>query len=65
MNGFNAYCEIVKGQSKNSGNNYTAIQFTLPTQAGDFKSPLIFPTTLEMSIIEKALSPIGDLYQGN
>lgn len=57
----NVNAEIITGQSKN-GNNYTAVQFSIMTSQGEYKTPLIFPTSLEINLIKQALNPMGSIY---
>lgn len=57
----NIRAEIVKGTSKN-GNSYTAVQFFIMTSQGEYASPLCFPTSLEISLIEKAISKFNTFY---
>lgn len=53
--------EIINGNSKN-GNVYTALQFSIMTSQGEYKTPLIFPTNLELNLIKDALNPMQPIY---
>lgn len=55
MNNQPIICDIIKGTNKN-GNPYEALQFSIITEVGAYKTQLIFPSQLEMSVIKKALS---------
>lgn len=55
MNNDTIICDIIKGTNKN-GNSYEALQFSIVTEVGLYKTGLIFPSPLELSIIKKALS---------
>lgn len=57
----NVKCEIIKGTNKN-GQPYKALQFSIMTSQGEYKTGLIFPSNLEIALIEKAISPIQDIY---
>ena len=55
MNDNPIICDIIKGINK-KGNPYEALQFSIVTEVGTWKTGLIFPSPLELSIIKKALS---------
>lgn len=57
----NVNCNIITGINK-KGNQYKAIQFTILTEGGLYKTGLIFPTSLEMSLIEKTLNNLNGIY---
>lgn len=57
----NISANIINGTTKN-GQPYKAVQFSIMTSQGEYKSPLCFPTSLEMSLVEKALSPMQAVY---
>lgn len=57
----NVRANIVTGTSKN-GNNYTAVQFSIMTSQGEYRTPLIFPTNLEINLIKEALNPVKGIY---
>lgn len=57
----NVNAQIVTGTSK-SGNHYTAVQFSIMTSQGEYRTPLIFPTNLEINLIKEALSPVQGIY---
>lgn len=57
----NVSAKIISGTNKN-GQPYKAVQFSIMTSQGEYKSQLCFPTSLEMSLVEKALSPMGGIY---
>lgn len=61
MSNNNVKAEIIKGTSKN-GNAYTGIQFSIMTSQGEYKSPLIFPTNLEIKLISDAINPMRPVY---
>lgn len=53
-NNVNAY--IIDGINKN-GKPYTALQFGVMTSQGEYKTQLIFPSSLEINLIKQALRP--------
>lgn len=58
MNDFEDYyvgAEIIEGTSKN-GKPFKAVQFYINTAMGEYKSPLCFPTSLEISLVEDAIN---------
>lgn len=57
----NVNCNIVKGTNKN-GQPYKALQFSIMTSQGEYKTGLIFPTNLEIALIEQAISPVKGIY---
>lgn len=57
----NVNAKIVTGTTKN-GKEYTAVQFFILTSQGEYKSPLCFPSNLEINLIKNALSPIQGIY---
>lgn len=64
MNNKNIIVNVVNGIGKSSGKKYKAIQLEIKTSAGVWKAPLIFPTPLEMSVLEKSLMPIDVVNKG-
>ena len=57
----NVKCEIVNGVNKN-GQPYEALRFSIMTSQGEYRTGLIFPTSLEINLIKRAISPIQDIY---
>lgn len=53
------YAKVVEGTSKNSGNKFRGVQFYVMTNQGMYKSPLLFPTNLEINLIVDALKPFA------
>lgn len=49
--------EIIEGTTKN-GHPYKAVQFSIMTDEGEYRSPLCFPTPLEVNLVEKAITSI-------
>lgn len=60
----NVNCNIIKGINK-KGHQYKAIQFTILTEGGLYKTELIFPSALEMSLIEKTLNNLNGIYSND
>ena len=60
----NVNCYIIKGVNKN-GKEYKCIQFSVLTDVGEYRSPLIFPSALEMSILEKTLNNFKGIYSND
>lgn len=60
----NVSAKIVNGTSK-SGNAYTGIQFSILTSQGEYKSPLVFPTNLEIKLISDAINPMKGIYSND
>ena len=53
--------EIVNGISKN-GKKFKALKFTIQTDVGLYQTGLVFPTPFEWAAIERALSPLNEIY---
>lgn len=60
----NVKAEIVNGTNKN-GQPYEAIRFSILTSQGEYKTGLIFPTSLEINLIKQAISPMNGIYSGD
>ena len=56
--------EIVNGISK-KGKKFKALKFTILTDVGLYQSGLVFPTPFEWSAIERALSPLNEIYSND
>lgn len=54
--------EIVKFTSKKDGQVHEAVQFSVMTSQGEWKSPFCFPSSLEFSLVKQALNPVGAIY---
>ena len=62
MNNNIVNAEIVQGVSQNTGKPYKFLTFSVLTSQGVYKTKPIFPTELEMSLIEKALNKFNNIY---
>ena len=59
----NAHAEIVKFTSKKDGSTQEAVQFSIKTSQGIWKSGFCFPSSLEFQLVKKALNPMADIYE--
>lgn len=61
----NVTASIVSGVSKN-GNKFKGVEFCILTSQGPYTCR-VFPSSLEIGLIEQAISPVKDIYgsQGN
>lgn len=53
--------EVVSGVTK-SGKPYKAVQFFIMTSQGEYASPLCFPSSLEVNLIEKSINKFNSIY---
>lgn len=60
----NVNAKIINGISK-KGSPYKAVQFEVMTSEGVYKSPLCFPSSLEIALVEKAINSFNDIYSDN
>lgn len=58
----NCFGEVVKFVSNKDHKEHEAVQFTIKTSQGEWKSGYCFPTSLEMSLVKQALNPMGAIY---
>lgn len=58
----NVLAEIKQGISQKTGNPYKCVVFKVQTSQGVYETKPIYPTSLELSLVEKAISPIGGFY---
>lgn len=59
----NCHAEIVKFNSKKDGSIKEAVQISIKTSQGIWKSGFLFPTPLEFDLVKKALNPMKDVYE--
>lgn len=58
----NVKAEIVKFTSKSDGKIHEAVQFSIMTSQGEWKSGYCFPSSLEFNLVKQALNPVGAIY---
>lgn len=58
----NIKAEFVTLTSKKTGKQFEALQFTVLTDGGEYKSGLSFPSNLEKDLIKKAINPMREIY---
>lgn len=61
----NCHGEVVKFISKKDGKEHEAIQFSVQTSQGEWRSSYCFPSSLEFNLVKQALSPVGAIYGEN
>ena len=59
----NVMAEIKQGISQKTGNPYKQLIFKVQTSQGVYETKPIYPTPLEFSLVEKAISPINGFYE--
>ena len=62
MNNNNITAEFVQLTSKKTGQPFEALQFSVATDGGVYKSSLSFPSNLEKELVKKAISKVGAIY---
>lgn len=63
MNNNNVRAEVIEGISNKTGKPFKGVQFFVMTSQGEYASDLCFPSSLEMSLVEQALSPLNSYYK--
>ena len=62
MNNNIVNAEITQGISQTTGRPYKYLTFTIETSQGTYKTRPIYPTILEMALIEKALNKFNAIF---
>ena len=58
----NVSAEIRQGISQTTGKPYKQLVFKIQTSQGVYESRPVYPTALEMQLVEQAISPVSDMW---